>query len=96
MKFVSSRDFRIKPGDIWAMLEHGEDMVITSHGRPMGILIGTNEGNMQQLLNELVRLRAKLAVTNMRLHAQSSGLDKLSDQKVNQLIDKVRKDNRNR
>lgn len=86
MKFISSRDFRIKPGEIWQMLEAGEDVVITSHGKPLGVLIGANEDNMQLLLQELTRLRARLAVTNMRLKAQSLGLDKLSDEEVEQFL----------
>ena len=91
MKFVSSRDFRIKPGEIWELLEAGEDVVVTSHGKPLGVLIGANEDNMQMLLQELTRLKAKLAVTNMRMKAQSSGLDKLSDKDIDKLIKESRK-----
>ncbi|MCA9804137.1 MAG: type II toxin-antitoxin system prevent-host-death family antitoxin [Cyanobacteria bacterium HKST-UBA02] len=91
MKFVSSRDFRIKPGEIWEMLEAGEDVVITSHGKPLGVLIGANEDNMQLLLNELTRLKAKIAVTNLRLQAQASGADKLSETDIDRLIEDSRK-----
>ena len=91
MKFVSSRDFRLKPGEIWELLEAGEDIVVTSHGKPLGVLIGANEDNMQMLLQELTRLKAKLAVTNMRMKAQSSGLDKLSDKDIDKLIKESRK-----
>ena len=91
MKFVSSRDFRIKPGEIWELLEAGEDVVVTSHGKPLGVLIGANEDNMQMLLQELTRLKAKLAVTNMRMKAQSSGLDNLSDKDIDKLIEESRK-----
>lgn len=87
MRFISSRDFRIKPGEIWEMLEQGEDIVITSHGKPFGVLVGANENNMQQLLNELVRLRAKLAITNMRITAQAKGLSELSDEALSDLIE---------
>lgn len=91
MKFVSSRDFRLKPGEIWELLEAGEDVVVTSHGKPLGVLIGANEDNMQLLLQELARLKAKLAVTNMRMKAQSAGLDKLSDKDIDKLIGETRK-----
>lgn len=91
MKFVSSRDFRIKPGEIWEMLEAGEDVVITLHGKPLGVLIGANEDNMQLLLNELTRLKAKIAVTNLRLQAQATGADKLSETDIDRLIEDSRK-----
>ena len=43
------------------------------------------------LLQELTRLKAKLAVTNMRMKAQSSGLDNLSDKDIDKLIEESRK-----
>lgn len=91
MKFVSSRDFRLKPGEIWELLEAGEDVVVTSHGKPLGVLIGANEDNMQMLLQELTRLKAKLAVTNMRMQAQSTGIDKLNNKDIDKLIGETRK-----
>lgn len=72
----------LQPGAIWQILQQGEDIVITSHGKPFGILIGTNESKVHELLNEVVRLRARLAVSNMRKQAQMRGLDKLSQAEI--------------
>ncbi len=94
MKFVSSRDFRIRPGEVWQFLELGEDVVITSHGKPFGVLFSTGDQNLQRLLNELLSLRARLAVSSMRERAQKTGLDKLSMNQVTALVDEARKSRR--
>jgi prevent-host-death family protein len=91
VKFVSSRDFRVKPGEVWEILKQGEDVVVTSHGKPFGVLVSTKDNNIQQLLSELVRLRARLAVSSMRQQAQASGLNTLSQEKIGQLIQQARR-----
>jgi prevent-host-death family protein len=78
MKYVSSREFRLHPAAVWEILKRGEDIVVTSHGKPFGVLIGTDESKVHELLNEVVKLRARLAVSNMRQQARVRELDKLS------------------
>lgn len=90
MKFVSSRDFRLKPGEIWELLASGEDLVVTSHGKPLAVLIGTSEDTMHLMLQEISRLKAKLAVTSMRLKAQERGLDKLPESEIDEIVKDVR------
>jgi prevent-host-death family protein len=90
MKYVSSREFRLQPSAIWQILQQGEDIVVTSHGKPFGVLIGTDESKVHELLNEVVKLRARLAVSNMRQQARARGLDKLSQAEINRLVEESR------
>ena len=50
MKFVSSRELRISPGTVWKKLANEKDLVITSNGRPIGILTLANEDILEDVL----------------------------------------------
>ena len=86
MKFVSSRDFRLQPSGIWDLLKQGEQVVVTMHGKPMGILIGTDENNFQKLSQELNLLKMRMAIHAINEHARKTGLDKLSEAEVDLLV----------
>ena len=58
MKFVSVRDLRLKPGDVWKLSQQEKDLIITSNGRPVAILTGVNENNFTEELDAIQRARA--------------------------------------
>ena len=43
MKFVTVRDFRIRPGEVWKNLEKDEEVIITSNGKPIAMLTGISD-----------------------------------------------------
>jgi prevent-host-death family protein len=47
VKFISVRDFRIRPGDIWKQLKTNKDIVITSNGKPIAILNTVDDTNLE-------------------------------------------------
>ncbi len=65
MQFVSSREFRIRPGEVWKRLEQ-QDLVVTSNGKPVAILARISEDDFEDTLILLRRLRAQMAVERMR------------------------------
>ena len=77
MQFVRVDDFRTRPDDIWEWLRTG-DLVVTSNGQPIAILIDANAENLEEMLGLLRRLRAQLAVSRMRRTAMKSGAAQLS------------------
>jgi prevent-host-death family protein len=91
MRYVSSREFRTEPAAIWALLESGQPVIVTKHGKPFGVLVSTDESNLHQLLLELSRLQAKLAVTQMRAQARKQELDQLSEEDVVNLVKQIKK-----
>ncbi|HDN95165.1 MAG TPA: type II toxin-antitoxin system prevent-host-death family antitoxin, partial [Nitrospirae bacterium] len=50
MKFVTVRDFRIKPGTVWSNLEKKEEVVITSNGKPIALLTGVSDVTFDETL----------------------------------------------
>ncbi len=47
MKFVSSRELRINPGAVWHLLRQEKDLVITSNGKPVAVLVRQSAALLQ-------------------------------------------------
>jgi prevent-host-death family protein len=89
MEFVSVRDFRIRPGEIWEKLRQG-DLVVTSNGRPVAILTPVEGANLEDALLLLRRLRAQMAVSRIRQGAAERGLDRMSSADIESEIRQAR------
>jgi len=94
MKFVSSRELRINPGVVWKKLEQEKDLVITSNGRPIGVLTFAEEGNLEDILGALRQGRAQAAAVAMRRAAVDRGLNRLTDKDIQAMIRKGRQASR--
>ena len=94
MKFVSSRELRISPGGVWKKLDEEKDLVITSNGRPIGILTLANEDSLEDVLTSLRGGRAQRAALAMRRAAADRGLNKFTDKEIQEVIRKGRQTSR--
>ncbi len=90
MKFISVRELRNNPGSVWSDLRE-QDLVLTSNGKPVGILLGTGEEEFGETLESVRRVRAMQAVSRMRRRAAESGLDRLSPDEVQAEVKAVRR-----
>ena len=91
MKFLSVREFRNHPGRIWSRLKR-EDLVVTSNGKPVGILIGVAKGKMDEALSAVRRARAAIAVSRLRRRAAGTGIAALSARQIENEIRAARKE----
>jgi hypothetical protein len=94
MKFVSSREPRISPGTVWKKLDHEKDLVITSNGRPVGVLTLANEDSLEDVRSSLRAGRAQRAALALRRTAVARGLNKWSDKDIQDVIRKGRQSKR--
>jgi len=94
MKFVSIRELRISPVKIWRQLNDEEDIVVTSNGKPIAVLNPIYNNNLESTLDIIKRARALKAMEEIQLQSVKKGLDKLPDQKINEIIEKVRTERR--
>lgn len=78
MEFVSVRDLRIRPGQVWQRLSQTGDLVITSNGKPVALLWSVDDATLEQTVIALRRARAQMAVSQLRAAAQASGKANLS------------------
>ena len=90
MKFISVRDFRIRPGNIWKQLKIDKDIIITSNGKPIAILNPIEDSNLENSITVLRRARALLALEEIQREAVSRGLDKLTEEEIEEEIKAAR------
>jgi len=90
MKFVTVRDFRTKPKEIWNDLSKEKMMTITINGKPVAMLISTSDKNYEDSLDTLRKVRAEKAVMTMQNYSLKAGLNNLSETDIEDEIKAVR------
>lgn len=94
MKFVTVRDLRGHPGQVWEQLARERDLILTSNGKPVAILSSVSEDNLEESLAAVRQARAIAAVEKMQARSLREGKDKLSLAEINHEIRTVRKSRR--
>ena len=90
MRYVSVRELRNSPGRLWTTLSK-DDVVLTSNGKPMGVLVGVDETRLADTLEAIRRARAVLAVSRIRKNAAETGRNRLSMGEINREVREVRR-----
>ena len=96
MEFISIRDLRSRSAEVWNSLTEGQDLVVTSNGRPVAVLSAANASTVDATLNALRQARAQLAVVEMQRRAREAGLDQWGLEQVNAEIQAARRERRAR
>ncbi len=91
MQFVTVRDFRSHSAQIWERLRKEQEMVVTLNGKPIAVLSPVDEGNLEESLKLLRRVRSTIAVESMQQKNVKKGLDKTSLSDINLGITALRK-----
>jgi hypothetical protein len=91
MEFIPYRVLRNEPTALRKKLEDQGELVVTVDGKPFAVMIDLAGGeNMDDILLMVSRLRAQMAARAIRSQARRDGLDKLSEEQVEVLIQKTR------
>ena len=93
MRFISVRDLRNRPGEVWKSLKE-EDLVLTANGRPRGILLSLEDEDLEETLQTLRRARAQTALARMRREAAAEETDRLSREEIEREIRSARDERR--
>ena len=96
MKFASIRDLRNKPGQIWRQLEEQEEMILTSNGKPIALLVPVDTGSLDQELRLYRQVRAQMSIDRMQQAAKKAGLDSMPQAEIEAIINDVRRNRENR
>lgn len=86
MRFISIRDLRLRSGEVWKQLETEGDLVVTSHGKPVAVMTDADEGSLEDTLAALRQARARAAVAALRKEAVKRGLDRITPDRVNEIV----------
>ncbi len=91
MNFISVRDLKLRPGQVWETLARSGEVVITANGKPIGILTGTTPETLDETLAAIRQARAQGALSRIRRQAALSGSAALSDDVISREISAVRR-----
>lgn len=90
MKFVSTRELRNRPGFV-RELARKDDLVLTANGKPIALLLGVEEDDLEDTARAIRQAKAQQALSRMRGQAASRGLDRTSLSTINAEIDAARR-----
>lgn len=91
MTFVPYRVLRNTPGELRKKLKEAGHLVVTGDGEPFAVMLSVEPGEVEQVLETILRLRAQQAVRRMRESAQERGLERMSEADIESEIRAVRK-----
>jgi antitoxin (DNA-binding transcriptional repressor) of toxin-antitoxin stability system len=92
MDFVSVRDLRTQPGEVWRKLAEQHQLVVTRNGKPFAILTETSSTEVDRDLQAIRRARFGRALDAIRTKAREQGLDKMTLEEINAVIRDVREE----
>ena len=93
MEFVTIRDLRLKPAEVWDKLRQQREIILTSNGRPVAVIAGVGENDVEETVTALRRGRAQAACGYVGL-GQGPALDKLSAAGIESEIVRSRQERR--
>ena len=91
MKFITVRDLRGKPAQVWKQLAKCREMVLTLNGKPIAIISSTSEDLLEKNLAELRKAQAISAVESIQAESVRKGLDKMTMAEIDAVIQDVRR-----
>lgn len=86
MRFVSSRDIRNNPAVLWK----NDETVITVNGKPKAVVMRI-DGDPKEILDFIERMRVQMAVEKLRMFSLEKGLNKFSEDEIEEIIREARK-----
>ena len=91
MKFITVRDLRGKPAQVWKQLARFREMVLTLNGKPIAIISSTSEDLLEKNLAELRKAQAISAVEAIQANSVRRGLDRMTMEEIDAEIQAYRK-----
>lgn len=86
MTFITARNLRLNPKDVWGKLKREGDLIITLNGRPCAILTDITSESIEDAILLIKRIKAEIAVSKLRSKSCKRGLDKLTQKQIEKEI----------
>lgn len=91
MRFITVRDLRTTPAQVWKELPEEQEIVITNNGKPIALLTPLTDTDLEDTLSAVRRARAINAVKKMQATAAAKGLSGMTMEDIDQEIKAYRK-----
>lgn len=89
MKFLSTRELRNRPGYVRDLAQK-HDLVLTTNGKPIAILLGIEEDELEETTRAIRQAKAQLALSRLRKQAARRGADRMPASAIGAEIRAVR------
>jgi len=93
MKFIAARDLRIRPRKVFRDLKEAEQLVLTSKGLPVAMMVPVTPDNVEETARTFRRAQALEAVSAIRERWARSGR-RLTMRQIDRIIRDTRKGNK--
>lgn len=94
MEFVPYRMLRNQPAELRRKLEEKGELVVTVDGEPLAVMLQIPKGSLEDLVLLLSQVRAQLAASVIREQARQSGLDNMSPEQAEVIVQQTRRSRR--
>ncbi len=91
MKFITVRDLRTTPAQVWKDLPGEQEIVITNNGKPIALLTPLSDADMEDTVTAVRRARAITALKKIRSSSLKKGLSGMTVEVINKEIQEYRK-----
>ena len=90
MRFITVRDLRTSPAQIWKQLPEEQEMIITNNGKPIALLTPLSDTNLEETVSSVRKARAITAVKQMQQFSLKKGSFSMDMESVNNEISQAR------
>ena len=90
MQFASLRDFRLNAASILRRANNTENVIVTRRGKPVAILVPTDEAMFDGVLRAIQGARLRASLEKAHAEAKGRGTDKMTMAQIDAEIKKVR------
>jgi hypothetical protein len=94
MEFVPYRMLRNQPAELRRKLEEKGELVVTVDGEPLAVMLQIPKGSLEDLVLLLSQVRAQLAAAVIREQARQSGLDNMTPEQADAIVQQTRRSRR--
>jgi hypothetical protein len=90
MKFLSVGELETNSSQVWKELPVQREMVVTSNGKPIGLLSSIDEKNFDQVLAGCRQAKVISALSSIQYESTQNGTDLMSWEEINAEIREAR------
>lgn len=92
MKFIPSRDLRIRPGAVWRDLKKEGQIVVTSNGQPVAVMVPVTGASLEETLRNTRGARLMDALRQIQEESVRNGTDKMTMEEIDEIIREARQE----
>jgi len=90
MKFITVRDFRTSPAQIWRQLPIEHEMVITNNGKPIALLTPISDVDFEETIKTIRKVKAIHSIKQMQEISIQNKNSEMTDEEVQKEITESR------